>query len=374
MSLATHTFNQFVTAFLNALQADPDAPILEESEGSVELALGEALGILSIMLQNMIVHVNDIARLGSSFNDDVDTFLADWGLKREDPVAATTVVTAGRVLSSVVGIVNINDIVSTLSGVQFLVVPDSTQPYYDAVNNRYVCPIGVNTMTVKVRCVTPGAVGNVLATAIRKIVSGFTGWSTVTNLDAIGNGQERETDTAAKRRFLEYVGGLASANNDAWQAAILGVQPGLTFQIIEYFDFSGAAFGGCCVVVDDGAGAISGPLITTITAAIDRVRAAGCKRQVVAPTNVNIDVTATVEAVVGADPAIVAAAVQSAVVAYINKLGVGVPVSYFGLLTVIQNTPQVQAYTVVTLNGAGVDVAITRRQLARSHTITITGV
>jgi uncharacterized phage protein gp47/JayE len=373
------TFDQFVTNFLSVLQTSTPA-ITDASEGSVSLALAEATGGNDIALQALIYHVYNIARLTTSTGVDVDSFVGDFGLTRAPSASASTnTVVLTRSITSSTLAVPAGAVVQTLVGsIQFNVIGDTGQPDWDPGSETYIFPIGAATMTITVVAVVPGAAGNVLANTITQLVSGITGVNSVTNTQPTAGGADQESDDALKLRFQEYIESLGKATLQAIEAAIAGVQAGLTFSVNESVHFDGSPFlAGFTVVVDDGSGNIPSPTLTAVHNAVDAVRAAGISFEVHAPTDIAIGVTVTVTAAAGFSDPQVSTAVTAAIDTYILSLGVAVSVNYVTMANVIQNAQIngvncVFAQTNLLVNGSNVNIGITDTQLARPGTIVIT--
>jgi uncharacterized phage protein gp47/JayE len=259
-----------------------------------------------------------------------------------------------------------------ISQVQFQLVADATGlSSWDPIRQLYYFAPGNNTIQVRVAAVIPGTAGNVAAGTVTQPVSGFQGVNTITNATNFVSGYDQETDAALKTRFQSFISSLATSDFAAVSAAIQGVQPNLTFKIIEYFHFTGTAFpAGFTVVVDDGTGNAGTTFLNAVYSAIDGTRALGAQFEVQRPTNVNVNVSATISVASGTSLSATQAAVSSALRAYINTLGVGVTCRYVNIGNVIQNVPGVFAYSGLTLNTLAADVTIANTQLAQIGTVT----
>jgi uncharacterized phage protein gp47/JayE len=374
MALPVLTFNQYLENILNAL-ATSTAKITNLRAGSIALAFAQAITGNSMAIQQLIVHVANITRLGTSTGSDVDSFVADYGLTRLPAVASTGNITMTRgITGTTLSVPITGSVAQTPIGlIGFDLVADPTNPKYNIMTQSYVFGTSDSSILAKVQCVTPGLIGDITANQLTQIVSGFGGVNSITNLLPFGGGADQETDAELKVRFREFISSLAECTESAFEFAINSVQAGLTFQLIEQFHFDGTPFpGGVTIVVDDGSGAISPTLLTTIFNALKPVHAAGIGYEVDAPTNETVGVTVTVQPAGGFDPGTVFAAVQAAIIAYINTLGVGVTVSFVQMNNVVQGVPGVFEYSALLINGSNVDVVITDTELARAGTVTVT--
>lgn len=95
-------------------------------------------------------------------------------------------------------------------------------------------PLVVN---VAIRCLTPGTIGNVGATAISKKFTAVAGLDAVSNLVALSNGQDEESDDAVRGRIWEYLWSLAGAGTP-WALAFLARTIGVA---VHADDVQGAA-------------------------------------------------------------------------------------------------------------------------------------
>lgn len=371
------TFDQFVTNFLNILQTSSPA-INDSSVGSIPLAWAEATAGNDLALQSLAYHVYNMARLTTSTGTDVDTFVGDFGLTRAPASEATGFVTLTRNLTGSVLMIPAGAIVqTTIGGIQFQLIADPSNPSWNVGDNAYVFGIGIGSIAPTIQAIVAGSAGNVLVGTINQIVSGISGVNSVSNAAPTAGGSDEESDQALKTRFQLYIEGLAKATVSAVEAAIEGVQAGLTFQLMELEHFDGTPFiGGFTIVVDDGSGHIPGGTITAIIAAVNAVRAAGISFEVHAPTNITTNVSVSVTPASPFSSGAVAAAVTTSITQYIQKLGVGETVSFVGVANAIQNTQItnqncVFAYTDLLINTVAGDLVIAWTQIAEVGTIAV---
>jgi len=381
--LPVKTFSALLAAYIN--QMEQGAPALTDfTPGSVPLAIGEATTAQAISVQAVITHVANICRLASSQGADVDSFVADFGLTRISAALATGTVTLNRnntsaalnIIPSAVPAAgpNVANVQTNVGGVQFQIISDVTQPAWNATLGAYVMPIGTGSITVTVKCLTAGTVGNVLANTITQIVS-LQGVDSVNNGSAFTNGVAQETDSALKLRFVNYLAALSKATAGAVGAAINAVQNGLTYQLLDHLTFALASWpGNFTVVVDDGSGAIPSGTLTSVSNAVQAVKALGVGFAVSAPTNVTVAVAFSWVLASGYTQATVHNALITALTNYINTLGVGVNVTLAGIDNIIATTPGVASYTAssVLINGVNGTLTIAVNQLPRASTITPT--
>jgi uncharacterized phage protein gp47/JayE len=370
MALPTQTFSQFVTSMQNAILTNTQK-ITNLASGSIMQATIQAVSGVLIALQLLIVHVFNSNRLASSTGTDVDSFLNDYGLKRPQATFAKTTLVLTRATTGIELDVAMNSVVQTPgSGIQFSPALDYNQASFDPVRGFYYFTPSQATISITIEALVAGTSGNVAAGTLTQIVAGFSGVNSVTNPAAVTNAQDAASDPVAKALFPSYIAGLPSACVDAWENAIKSQGQNVTYQLIEYLTFSGAAFvSGVTVVVDDGSGNASTPFLNGVYAAVDAIRAAGVQFAVYKPTNVTINIDVRISVASGASLLAAQANVTAALHAYINTLGVGVNATYVDIANVIQGVSGVFSYTMLTVNGGTTDVTILQTQLAQIGTV-----
>jgi uncharacterized phage protein gp47/JayE len=374
MSLQTKTFTQFVSDQVAAIQGAA-AGLIDFAEGSILRAVSEAVALVALWLESLVVQVLRMTRASTSVGDDLDSWVADFGLTRASAALAQGVVTFARFTSTTAATVPVGAQVRTADGAMvFEVIADLTNNAYDAGALVYRMAIGVASVDVRVRALTVGTSGNVQPGAVNTIMSSITGVDTVTNAQAFSGGGAAETDAALRARFVAYLASLSQATHGAIAYAINSVQPGLSHFIIDGADVDGTphpAF--FYVVVDDGSGAPSAGLIEDIAAAIEERRAVGVTYGVVGPTVLFASVVLTVTVNLGYDAAAVRAAAVTAIEDFITSLGVGKTLHISRLVQLAYDaTPgAVSNVTNVSINSGGVDLVPTPVQVVRTSLVTV---
>jgi hypothetical protein len=375
--MQTNSFNQIVQNFATAVQGSA-ARLLDFSEGSVLLAIGQAMAGVVLWLQGMILTLLAVTRASTSNGPDLDSWFADFGFERLAAVATTGPETFSRFTPTAQALIPINtSIVQTADGtIQYSVVADATNPAFDATQSAYVLPAGQASVTVLIQCLTPGAIGNVSAGAISDLAVSLPGIDTVTNAAPLSNGFDAEQDSPARARFILYLASLSKATVAAIKAAIAAVKQGLLCEIIENKNFAGAAQPGMLtVVVDDGTGTPSSSIKDSVAAAVEVTRAAGITYGVFGPTLVMATVVMSITSSTATGAPLhsdVAAIVRTALLAYINSLPFATPLSYSFLATVAFNSsPYVTNVTAWTLNGGTADLNATGVQEIKAASVTV---
>lgn len=375
MPLQTIAFDDLVQQMVAELTSNTSG-ITNVTPGSVSLALMKAAAGAGMSLQQLIAYIYSTERLATcqSYADAV-SFVGDYGMAPIPAFSALGALTCSRTITGAEQLVQVGSLVQTkINSIQFAVVADATQSAWDPVRSVYVFSPLVNSIAITVQA-TPaftGSIGNVAIGTATQIISGFSGVNSVTNAQAFVSGSDAETLAAIKARFPLYLKSLKTSNVASVQNAIQGVQAGLSYQIIQYLKFDGAAFpSGFTVVVDDGSGNASLQFLNAVYAAVDAIRAAGNQFAVAKPTNVPIAITVTGLTVTpGSSAALVQQNIINALTLLVNKYGVGFPARIADVAATTTAVPGTYAYTSITINGSALDAAITTTQLARISSVT----
>ena len=339
------------------------AALLDITVGSVLRALLEAGASVSLWLQYALLQVLALARLSTSSGSDVDSWVADFGLTRLPGIAATGSVTftsfnPGGGSSTI----PTGALVRTSAGVSYVVT-----------GGPYTRPQGDASVAATVQCVTAGSSGNVVAGGITLLGSAIANIDTVTNPLAFTNATDPETDAALRARFVTFINTRSEGTPAAIAAAISGVQVGLSYDIAEGVDTTGAPRPGNFVVyLDDGSGSPPASLLTAVAVAIDAVRPIGSTFSVQPPSVV----TATVSMTIAVNAATVLGSAQAnvaaAIAAYIGGLGLGTKLAYSRLTGLAYAAdPGVVDVTGVLLDGGTADLGGGVSQVVRAGTITV---
>ena len=205
------------------------------------------------------------------------------------------------------------------------------------------------------------------------ITSPIVGVDYVTNASAAVGGANAQTDAQARAGFVVWVGTLSRATVAAVQGVAVAIQSNLFVQVIEGVNPSGATqYGSFYMVVDDGTGTPPGSLISAVSTAVNGARPLGVPWGVIGPTPVSAPVVINVRLAAGYTSASVLAAVQAAILAYINGTGFLATVSYSKLAQVaFDASPGVANVTGITLGGGTADLVATGNQVIRCPSVTI---
>lgn len=373
MAITTKTFTTLVQDQVTAIQASAKA-LVDLTVGSILRAIVEANASVQLWLQGLILQLLAITRAATSTGADLDSWVADFGLTRTAAVAASGTVTFARFTPTNQALIPIGATVQTGDGSQkYTVVVDTTNGAYSLGLGGYVVGAGVSTLNVPVLASTAGAAGNAQAGQVSTLTSPISGIDTVTNASTFTSGADAETDAALRVRFINYIASLSKATKSAIGNAITSLRAGLSYSFVENLTYGGAAqLGYFYVVVDDGTGAPSGSLLTSVSNAIDAVRPVTSTFGVFAPVVQNATVVMTATIASGYDPVATKALVTAALKTYINSLALGQSLTYSRLAQIAYDaSPGVTNVTAVTLNGGTSDLSATVQQVVKWLAVTV---
>mgnify|MGYP001599044448 CR=1 FL=1 len=371
-NILTKNFSSLVANFAAAVQSS-STKLTDFSVGSILLAIAQAHSGVALWLQGIVLQLLKATRLSTSFGNDVDTFVADFGLVRQAALKSSGRVIFSRVTPSIATEVPIGAVVQSGDGTEnFVVIVDATNPNYSSTFNSYPLAIDVQSVSVTVQAVNGGLQGNVAIGAISVLQTGITGVDSVTNAAAFTNGADEETDAALKTRFWNAIAGLSAGTEAAIKAAVSGIGQGLQVTIGENQALDGTVSNGLVtIIVDDGTGNISSELVTAAGAAADKVRPAGVRYGVFAATKITANVIMTITTAPGYSHPVLVGQVANALKAYIQALGLGNPLPYTKLEAVAYGIAGVINVTNVSLNGATLDLNPTYKQTIKPGTVAV---
>jgi len=374
MNVPFKSFQQLVNDQVVATQAASNEPI-DFNVGTVELAAIEANSGMGMFLQFLFSIILSYARAQTSEGAALDSWMAQFQLIRLAAVAATGNVTFSRQLTT--GTVLIPAITTKVKttdfSLQFTVIADATNPDFNPGLNSYVMLNGVSSINAKVRCDTPGAIGNVGANVITFMATPVGGVNTVNNSNPFTNGKNAESDAAFRARFVLYFNSLSRAVLIAYAYVIASIPEITRYNVVENETFSGDDQPGYVyVVIDDGTGVPPPELLDRAYQAIQTIRGLAILNDVFAPavTNANIVVDLSISPLT--TEATIEELVTNALYEYINKLPFNSTLYYSKLYEIIYDaSPYILNATNLTLNGGTADIAGAVNQIFLVGTITI---
>jgi len=342
--------------------------------GSILRAVVEANSAVVLWLQGLILQLLAATRAATASGEDLDTWVADYGLTRLPAAAASGQVTFSRFTAAQQAVIPVGAQVQSADGAQsYHVTLDTANPNYNTALDSYLLAVGNTSLTLPVQADQPGAAANAAIGQINTLIQAVPGIDTVANAAALTNGVDAESDTALRARFVAYLASLSKATKDAVGYAITSLQQGIRYTLTENQQYGGTTqMGYFYVVVDDGTGYPSTTLLSSVSNAIDAVRPVCASFGVFAPVVVSADLSLTLATAAGYDHNAVIATVVAALTDYVNSLDLGQPLTYSRLVQVAYDaSPGVDNVTGVTLNGGTADVTATTQQVVKTGTVTV---
>jgi uncharacterized phage protein gp47/JayE len=374
MGLSLQNFSTLVNNAIASAQSTCSS-LRDFSVGSVARSLMEANATIALWQQYLALQVLSVTRLSSSFGDDVDSWLSQYGIERLGSVPATTTQTFISLSpGSSSSVIPVGSIVKTSDGkIIFSVSKDSSNQWWSETAGGYVRPMGMSSINCPVTCTTAGASGNVMAGVINLLGTQISGIDTCTNLNSVTNGADQENDASVKNRVVKWFASLSSATQDAINSAVSGVSSKLSYQIIENDDGGNKRQGFFRVVIDDGSGDVSDSILSAVATAIDTERACGIEYAVLRADLIKVDVVIPVVLADGVTLDTVSAGVILAVTNYINDLSVGYSCNYTKLssISLAAAGSLITSMGVITLNGIAKDISVATGQVIRAGNINL---
>ena len=364
MALETKSYDEIVQDQSTATQSAATrkmGKLLNFSLGATLRSIIESNAGLALWLQGLQVKLLATTRLATSEGDDVDTFLADYGLVRSQAAKATGEVTFSRNIADNDAVIDLAQVVqAALSNVKYIVVADPANPIYDPVREQYIIPTGTTSGDVKVEAVVAGVSGNAAADTITVISQPIQYVDFVTNALPFTNGADAETDAEARSHFVDYINSLSKATKLAIEEAIEDIQDGIEYAVVENKDYTTdvTQLGYFYCVIDDGSGSPPPELLASVSRAVDRVRGLTTYFEVHAAISTTADIEGTAKIdTTKYDVDEVKTAIEVALTSYVNSLGINTTLYYTRLIQVIYDAHEaVQDVTNVLLNGGIADL------------------
>lgn len=364
----TQSFGAIVSNFAASVQGAA-SQLVDFTIGSVLRAIAEAVAGVCLWIQGLILQLLATTRLATSSGNDVDTFVADFGLTREAAVSAVGQVTFARFTPTNSATIPLGAIVQTADGTQpFAVVADTTQPYWNVAANAYIIPAGITSGLVTVQAQNAGIQGNVSASTITSLGTAIPGIDYVNNANPFTNGINAESDVALKARFALYIQGLRQGTKSAVAAAIAGLQQGIQYTLTENQTLGGVTqYGFFYVVISP----FSTTLQNQVYAAIDAIRPLTVTFAVYGASPLTANISVTVTAASGYTHAAIVPTVQAAIQAFIGTIQIGQTLYWSQIYSVIYGVAGVQEATLLLINGSAADLVPTSSQAVTAGTITV---
>ena len=386
-ALNTLNFDLLTQQFAAAVQAESD-DLIDFSQGSILLAIAEANAANSLWLQALVTQALAATRAQTCSGIDLDTFCVQFmpalagtvsaqlpnGTPRIQATAATGTVALSRFTPSASApFIPDGSLVKTADGTQqFSVYADATNPNYSKALSGYSMPANIASILVPVQAVNLGTQGNIGAGTIALIASEIQGVDAVSNPAAFTNGSNQESDASLRARLALFFPSLSKGTDTAIEAAVFGVQAGMQCAIHENADPTQAIdYGAVTIYVDDGSGAPPVMTVQAAAAAVDAVRAASVRYQVLGSSILRVNYSMQITTAVGYVHQNVVAQVGATVNAMINGLGLEATLPYTQIGAAAWSVPGITNIQDVLLNGGTDDVVPSWGQSIKVGTFSI---
>lgn len=371
MQLPLQSFSGLVQQMAASVQGAA-AQLIDLTVGSVLRALLEASASVALWLQWLIMQVLTATRAATSLGADLDSWMADYGLRRLPGVASSGTVTFSRYTTGLATVVPVGAQVRTNDGsVTFAVVAVPSNPAWNG--SGYGLPSNVASVDVPMQAVAVGGAGNVQAGAIGILATAIAGVDFVSNAAPFTGGLDAEPDAAFRARFQLYINSRSLGTRGALAFAVASVQQGLRYAILENQDPNGVFLpGNFCIAADDGSGAPSAGLLSAVQAGVDAVRPIGSTYRVAGPVVLLVSVSLVLETNNPGTKASVAATVQQSVIAWIGELPMGgtLAISKIDAIAHAADASVISAMNVL-VNGSDADVTAPANGVLIADSVTV---
>lgn len=323
MQLPLQDFTTLVRNMAAAVQGGC-RQLVDLAAGSALRAVLEANASLALWMQWLLLQVLGTTRAATSAGEDLDSWVADFGMSRLPASPAAGAVLFSRTTPGLAAAIPAGTQVRTSDGAGlFGVVADLAHPAWNG--SGYTLAAAAASVLLPV-VAAPGAAGNVRPGAIALLASAIPGVDAVTNPTPLTGGLDAESDTALRARFSDFIDSRSRATPAALRHAVASVRQGLRFALSEGVDTSGEPRPGHFIVtVDDGTGAPSPTLMRQVAEAVERVRPLGCSWTLRPPELLMADVELTLRLAAPATLADATGPVVSAVAEWVSGLPIGAP-------------------------------------------------
>lgn len=388
MAISTQTFSQYVANAVATIQAAASA-LVDLTVGSILLAYVQANAAIALWLQGIALQIAALTRFATSSGPDADSWGADFGFARLGAFFSTGQATFSRftatnqasIAAATVSGTDANGnpiytggtLVQTNDGTQsFRVIPDITQPTYNATLNAYIIPVATVSAAATIQSLNAAASANVAAGAISILAQSIPFVDTVSNAAPTTGGADPERDTAYQGRFPHFIASLASATPAAIKFAIQSLGPQVNFTYNENLNLDGSAHPGFFfVVADNGTGSPPPSFLTVVAAAIEAVRGESITYGVFPPTLVIANVSMALTTGPSFNHATIVSAVTAALLAQINALPIGAALPYTLLASIAFSVPGVTNVTAIFLNGSTADLVTNSQQIIKAGSMVV---
>lgn len=271
---SNYTFLEFFNIFKDKVnESSPNAPT-NWLEGSTARAVGHAISFLAETLQLNINIAFQSFKIKTAKGIHLDRRVGDWGIIRKESIKATAVITftlsSGRT----------NDIIYP-AGLVFRTPTDIFGNYksYELIND-VTALIADTTVTGTVIAIQDGSLGNTPINTITISESTLTGVDSVSNLEAVGSGADRETDEQLRARTITYINGFKGiGSQSSIEAQAYSVEGIILAKAIKDTNVNG----NFTLYVTNREGVVDSQLTNDVITAVEQVVAFPITFNVIAP-------------------------------------------------------------------------------------------
>lgn len=373
MPLTTKDFRTLVSDQVGAIQSRIST-LIDFTIGSTLRSILEANAAMGLWIQSLILRLLATTRAATSAAEDLDSWLADYGVTRLTAQPAIGFVTFARFTATFQATIPIDALVQSSDGTQkFKVKVDTSNSLYSPALNGYIIPPGIQEITVPVEALVGGVAGNMGVAQCNSMTQTILYVDTVTNREAFVGGQDPESDAELRKRFVAYIASLSRATVKAIEFAIASLRVGTQYIVVENEAYNGVSDTGYFyVVVDDGTGNPTPNFLSSVFNAVDLVRPIGVRFGVFPPEVLSANVGLTITLEPGYDLLVIRALVDEAVTNYINSLRFGEELRYTRIPQVAYDvSPGITNVYDITINGGIADLAASNKQVIKAQSVTV---
>lgn len=311
---------------------------------------------VAIELENVYLEQSKIlpkAFAETAIDTDLDRIVEEQGLKRKVATNATTPVT---IIGSIGSLINIGDKVS------------SDTVNFSFTENKVIDATG--EATVNVQCELSGTIGNVPANTIKYFPVTLPGLISVTNPAAVTNGYNKESNTDLRKRYYTKVQTPSTSGNKYhyinWAKEVVGVGDAKVFPL---WNGNGTVK---VIIIDSNRHGANIQLVTDVADHIEENRPIGANVTVVSATEKAINISATVVLSNGMSLNTVSENFQTIISDYLASIAFSQTyVSYAKIGGLLLATNGIMDYSILTINGATVNVTIADTEVAILGTLNL---
>ncbi|MCM3599400.1 baseplate J/gp47 family protein [Robertmurraya korlensis] len=341
------TKDEIIERMLSSISDDYD-----KSEGSF---IYDAVVGVATALEDGYIEMDTIidkAFAETATDEYLDKITAELGITRKPATYATTTV--------------------RVSGTNGTIIPVGTRFFVDTVyfTSTEEKTISSGIANVPVTCESAGSIGNVPANSIVNLEA-IEGVTSVTNLSAVINGTDEETDDQLRERYFDKVQTPATSGNAQhyinWCREVIGIGDA---KVIPLWNGNGTVK---CLVINSNGLAADSTLVSTVQSHVDANKPIGATVTVQSATELVINVSVDVDILSGYSLVSVTTTITESLKEYLKSIAFkSTFVSYALVGSKILEVPGVSDYRNLTLNSGTANVTIGSSQVAVVGTVNVT--